>query len=158
MKKPTTDYHLTLQDASSLSENCPSEIQFEQWLVPVLLFHRIEKAAITIRLVDASESAKLNRSYRHKSGPTNILSFHYSEMGEKEESLVGDLVICPEIVIREANEQKKSVLNHWAHLTIHGCLHLLGYDHIQEDEAKAMEDLEIKFLQDFGIPNPYEVI
>jgi probable rRNA maturation factor len=156
MKKTTTDYHLVIQNVATSLVAIPSENHFQQWLYPVLTHQHVKKAMITIRLVDLAESAKLNQFYRHKSGPTNILSFHYSEMEEHEQSLVGDLVICPEIVAKEANEQKKTPMHHWAHLSIHGTLHLLGYDHIQEEDAKLMEGLEIKFLQDLGIPNPYE--
>ena len=115
---------------------------------------------ITVRLVDESEITQLNEQYRQKSGPTNVLSFPFeSPPGLPEavaKSLLGDVVICAAVVKREAMEQGKSLTAHWAHMMVHGTLHLLGYDHMTDDEAKAMESLEIAVLEALGYSNPYE--
>jgi len=119
--------------------------------------------ACVIRIVDEKESAELNQQYRHKQGPTNVLSFPFdwpeglAESGEA--TLLGDLVICAPVVEREALEQHKQLADHWAHMIIHGLLHLRGYDHIEEQEAEAMETKEIAILHKLHIENPYlEVI
>jgi len=120
-----------------------------------------EGAEVVVRVVDEAESAELNKTYRKKNGPTNVLSFPF-EMPEglPEEALsvdtLGDLVICAPVVLKEAAEQGKDSLAHWAHMVIHGCLHLQGYDHIEAQEAQVMEALEIKLLKSIGINNPYE--
>src|SRR5690606_26014530 len=97
---------------------------------------------LTIRLVDAEESRTLNREYRNRDYPTNVLSFPADLPTELNIPLLGDLVICVPVVNREASEQRKSPDAHWAHMVIHGCLHLLGHDHIDDDEAEVMEQLE----------------
>lgn len=117
---------------------------------------------IGVRIVDEDESRVLNRDYRGKDKPTNILSFP-SDLPEfvrtkLETALLGDLVICAPVVRREAEEQGKTEQAHWAHLTVHGVLHLLGYDHIEDDEAAVMEPLEIAALASLGLPNPYEEV
>lgn len=110
---------------------------------------------LTIRLVDADESQQLNRDYRHKDYPTNVLSFPADLPPELNIPLLGDLVICVPVVNREAAEQGKTRGAHWAHMVIHGCLHLLGHDHIDDDEADAMEALERQLLAELGIADPY---
>lgn len=118
-------------------------------------------AELVIRLVDEEESAELNETYRQKKGPTNVLSFPF-EMPEElpsdaiSDDILGDLVICAPVVAKEAKEQGKPVLSHWAHMVIHGCLHLQGYDHVNEDDALVMEAIEIGLLSSIGINNPYE--
>jgi probable rRNA maturation factor len=107
----------------------------------------------TIRLVDKAESAALNVAYRQKQGPTNVLAF---PLQDEEENYLGDLIICSPLVAEEAQAQGKSIEAHWAHLVVHGTLHLLGYDHIQPDEATIMENLEIDILNALNYPNPYE--
>lgn len=118
-----------------------------------------------VRIVGVEQSAELNQQYRHKSGPTNILSFPFEwpdeigGMGDTDVNLLGDLVICAPVVEREATEQHKNLEHHWAHIIIHGVLHLLGYDHIDDDEAELMESKEIAILEKLQINNPYiEVI
>jgi probable rRNA maturation factor len=143
---------LCLQNVSSVPE-VPDESSFKQWLQPVL--NRLSGAVLTIRLVDEDESAALNLQYRHKSGPTNVLSFPADLPEEVDLPLLGDLVICAPLVQAEASEQGKSVTAHWAHLVIHGTLHLLGYDHLEESEAVEMETLEAQFLKQLGFANPY---
>jgi probable rRNA maturation factor len=108
---------------------------------------------VTIRLVDADEGQALNREYRGKDYATNVLSFPY----ETAPRVVGDLVICPSVVAREAGEQNKPLAAHYAHLTVHGMLHLRGWDHDNDDEAQAMEDEERKILAALGFPDPYAV-
>lgn len=110
---------------------------------------------LTIRLVDAEESQQLNSEYRHKDYPTNVLSFPADLPPELNIPLLGDLVICVPVVNREATEQGKPREAHWAHMVIHGCLHLLGHDHIDDDEAEAMEALERQLLAELGIADPY---
>jgi probable rRNA maturation factor len=114
---------------------------------------------LVIRIVDEAESASLNELYRHKSGPTNVLSFPFEPppgMGVKDIALLGDVVICAPVVLREAVIQGKSLEAHWAHMVIHGALHLLGCDHQDDDSAATMEALEIRLLGDLGFANPYE--
>lgn len=115
------------------------------------------KNEICIRIIDAVESAKLNSTYRHKNGPTNILSFAYAvaECTPTPSTLLGDLAICAPLVIQQAKTQNKTPEAHWAHLTIHGYLHLIGYDHKTEAEAKIMEHNEIVILKKLGFANPY---
>lgn len=139
-----------LQNVSNI-QNIPHLNQFKQWAK--LTLQDRKKVVLSIRIVDEQESTKLNRTYRHKQGPTNILSFPNSPMLD---NYLGDLVICAPVVNQEAIQQQKSHIAHWAHITIHGILHLLGYDHIEESDAEIMENLEIKLLHQLGFPNPYE--
>lgn len=143
---------LCLQNASSVTA-IPDQAEFERWLKPVLRSH--PGAILTIRIVDDDESAALNLQYRHKNGPTNVLSFPAELPDEVDLPLLGDLVICAPLVETEAEAQNKSAEAHWAHLVIHGTLHLLGYDHLEEDEAEEMEALEIELLKSLGYANPY---
>lgn len=137
------------------SDSQPSDAQLELW-VNTVLANSNEEFELTIRIVDETESAQLNETYRHKNGATNILSFPFEVPDEIELNLLGDLVICAPVLEREAQEQNKTLHNHWAHIVVHGMLHLLGYDHIDDTEAQEMEATEIAFLQTLSIPNPYE--
>ncbi|GLS92142.1 endoribonuclease YbeY [Psychromonas marina] len=114
-----------------------------------------EEAELTVRLVDSEESQQLNHDYRGKDKPTNVLSFPFQNPPGITLPLLGDLVICKQVVEKEADEQCKSLNAHWAHMLIHGTLHLLGYDHIIEEEAIEMETLETKLLVELGFPAPY---
>ena len=109
---------------------------------------------LCIRLVDEAESAALNAEYRHKNGPTNVLSFA-ADIDVPELRIWGDIVICAPLVHAEARAQGKPVDAHFAHLVVHGVLHLLGYDHQSDDEADQMESLEKHLLDQLGIPDPY---
>ncbi len=111
---------------------------------------------LTIRIVDEAESARLNSSYRNKDGATNVLSFPFAPPEGVDIPLLGDIVICAPVVRREANEQSKSVDFHWAHMVVHGSLHLLGFDHQQAHETLEMETLETHILAGLGFDNPYE--
>jgi probable rRNA maturation factor len=116
-------------------------------------------SSLTIRVVGAAESRRLNRTWRGKDQPTNVLSFPlgatHAPRGEALE--LGDLAICAAVVAREAREQHKVLRAHWAHMVVHGVLHLLGHDHQHEREARRMEALEVQLLAGFGYPNPYAI-
>lgn len=141
-------------------ENAPALKQFQHW-VDETIAAAAEKVPpscveVCISIVDPETSAELNETYRQKSGPTNVLSFTYDPIpGIPTESL-GDLAICAELVKSESLAQHKQFAAHWAHLTVHGVLHLLGYDHVNDDEATVMESLEIQILKKLGFENPYE--
>lgn len=133
----------------------PNETDLGSWATAALAGRR-EDAELTIRMVDEAESARLNRDYRGKEGPTNVLSFPFEPPpGVPPTALIGDLVICAPVVAREAAEQGKAAEAHWAHMVVHGVLHLLGHDHAQEAEARAMEGLETVILSGLGFPDPY---
>ena len=145
---------LDLQLATEAGD-LPAEAQLRHW-VELALRQRTADSELTIRLVDAEEGQELNRTYRHKDYATNVLSFPAEVPdGLLDIPLLGDLVICVPVVEREAREQNKALEAHWAHLVIHGCLHLLGYDHIDDEEAEEMEGLERQLLAELGYPDPY---
>lgn len=144
---------LDLQVASDAGD-LPSEQQLQLWLDAAVTPFQSD-AEVTIRIVDEAESQQLNFDYREKDKPTNVLSFPFQQPPGMELPLLGDLVICAQVVSREAAEQGKALHAHWAHMVIHGCLHLLGFDHINDAEAEEMEAEEILILQSLGLPNPY---
>jgi probable rRNA maturation factor len=133
----------------------PTEAQFQTW-VDAALADQDKEFEVVIRLVDEAESAQLNQEYRGKSGATNILSFEFEIPDNVPVNLLGDLVICAPLVKKEALAQHKVLEHHWAHLVIHGVLHLRGYDHLEEAEAEEMEAKEIEILQQLHISNPYQ--
>lgn len=143
-----------LQIATGDEENLPSISAFEAWLHATLV-EQDHDSEITVRIVDEAESQALNSQYRHKDKPTNVLSFPFEAPPGVCLPLLGDLVICRQVVEREAEEQGKPVFDHWAHMVVHGSLHLLGYDHIEDQEAEEMEALEIAVFTKLGISNPY---
>ncbi|MDM8348076.1 rRNA maturation RNase YbeY [Pseudomonas sp. sp1636] len=147
---------LDLQVATQASAaDLPSEAQFRSWC-ELALRQRSADSELTIRLVDEAEGRELNHTWRHKDYATNVLSFPADVPDEMLDiPLLGDLVICVPVVAREALEQAKLREAHWAHLVIHGCLHLLGYDHIDDAEAEEMEALERTLLAELGHPDPY---
>ncbi|HRX72436.1 MAG: rRNA maturation RNase YbeY [Candidatus Competibacteraceae bacterium] len=133
----------------------PAEIDFRCWAEAALTGAGYRKdAELTIRVVNEAEITALNETYRHKQGLTNVLSFPFEAPFGIESALLGDVVICAPVVLREAVSQEKSPEAHWAHLTIHGVLHLLGYDH-DEAQGDIMESLEIRILSDLGYADPY---
>ncbi len=149
----TMPLELDLQVASA-APDLPSEAQFRAWCE--LALRQRPESELTIRLVDEAEGLELNSTYRHKDYATNVLSFPADVPDELLDiPLLGDLVICAPVVAREALEQRKPLQAHWAHLVIHGCLHLLGYDHIDDAEAEEMETLERELLAELGHPDPY---
>ncbi len=135
-------------------ENLPSEEQLTEW-VAAALKGRLDEAELSIRIVSPEESQTLNHQYRGKDSSTNVLSFPFEMPEGIELDLLGDLVVCAEVVSREANEQNKPLFNHWCHMVVHGVLHLLGFDHINSDEAEEMEQLEREILASLNIPDPY---
>ncbi|PZW67713.1 putative rRNA maturation factor [Pseudomonas sp. URMO17WK12:I1] len=145
---------LDLQVASQAG-HLPAEADFKAWCA-IALRQRSADSELTIRLVDEGEGRELNRTWRGKDYATNVLSFPADVPDELLDiPLLGDLVICVPVVEREAVEQGKTLDAHWAHLVIHGCLHLLGYDHIEDEEAEEMEGLERILLAELGHPDPY---
>jgi probable rRNA maturation factor len=143
---------LELQNVSQALE-VPDARSFERWAEAAL---QREAAEIVIRVVDEDESAELNSQYRHKAGPTNVLSFPFEAPPGVDTTILGDLVICAPVVAREAREQGKALAAHWAHMVVHGVLHLQGYDHIDDAEAMKMEAEEIAIMGRLGFANPYE--
>jgi probable rRNA maturation factor len=110
---------------------------------------------LCVRIVGAAESRRLNAAYRGKHKPTNVLSFPASEAERTYDGALGDLVVCAPVVAREAGEQAKPPVRHWAHMIVHGTLHLLGHDHEAPRAARRMEALEVEILSGFGYQNPY---
>lgn len=146
--------HLDLQLASAATD-VPAVADFERWCKTALAGAR-DAAELCIRIVDEEEGRELNRDWRGKDYATNVLSFVADiPPGILDIPLLGDLVICAPVVTREAREQHKSVHDHYAHLTVHGVLHLLGYDHVVDRDALRMESLEVRILDTLGIANPY---
>ncbi|WP_386692627.1 MULTISPECIES: rRNA maturation RNase YbeY [unclassified Lonepinella] len=145
---------IDLQIATENSENLPSVEQFTHWATQAVRAESLEPE-MTIRIVDEAESHELNLRYRGKDRPTNVLSFPFECPDEVELPLLGDLVICRQVVEKEAVEQGKPLIAHWAHLVVHGSLHLLGYDHIEQDEAEEMESLETEIMLELGFEDPY---
>ncbi len=136
-------------------DNAPTDQQFLHWLAPVLALAPPD-ASLCVRLVDAEESRTLNRQYRDRDAATNVLSFPFeAPPGLEMLPLLGDLVICVDVVRDEARAQGKSAEAHWAHMLTHGVLHLLGHDHQEDDEAERMEQLERKLLEQLGFADPY---
>lgn len=144
---------LEIQDVFQ-SEGQPTAEQFQTWVDAALADYR-QDAELVIRIVDEQESAELNQQYRHKQGPTNILSFPIELPDGVELDLLGDLVVCAPVLEREALQQHKALIDHWAHIIVHGVLHLLGYDHIEDSDAEQMEAQEIAILNKLNIKNPY---
>ena len=132
----------------------PSEQQLQLW-VNTAVQNLLDEGELCIRITDADESQSLNHQYRGKDKPTNVLSFPFEVPEGVPVTILGDLVVCAEVVAREANEQNKDLHHHWAHMIVHGCLHLLGYDHINDEDAEIMEQLERDILARLEIADPY---
>ena len=145
---------IDLQIACEQETGLPTAEQIEQWATAAVQ-PQSDEVEMTVRIVDEAESHELNLNYRGKDRPTNVLSFPFECPDEVELPLLGDLVICRQVVEREAQEQDKSVMAHWAHMVVHGSLHLLGYDHIEDDEAEEMESLETQIMTGLGFADPY---
>jgi len=132
----------------------PDQKQIQRW-VDAALDGFNQDTEIVVRIVDEQESTELNEQYRLKPGPTNILSFPIEVPEGIELNLLGDLVVCAPVLEKEAIEQHKALTDHWAHIIVHGVLHLLGYDHVDETQAELMESKEITILNKLTIKNPY---
>lgn len=133
----------------------PVRRSFESWVRAALTGRRRGRTEVNIALFDVEAARGFNLRYRGKGYATNVLSFPYEPAPREKSGLLGDLVLCPPVVAREAADQGKRVRDHYAHLTIHGVLHLLGHDHENEKDALKMEALERRILAGFGIANPY---
>jgi probable rRNA maturation factor len=145
---------IVLQRASE-SGQVPSDAKLRRWLRAALVGQAGE---ITLRIVDAAESAELNERFRDRKGPTNVLSFPAEELPAYLKVALrplGDLVVCAPVVEQEASAQGKSLDAHWAHMLVHGALHVLGYDHESGAEAEQMEGRECEILDGLGFPDPY---
>lgn len=145
---------IDLQIACEQETGLPTAEQIAQWATAAVQ-PKSDEVEMTVRIVDEAESHALNLNYRGKDRPTNVLSFPFECPDEVELPLLGDLVICRQVVEREAQEQDKPVMAHWAHMVVHGSLHLLGYDHIEDDEAEEMESLETQIMTELGFADPY---
>ncbi len=134
----------------------PSSQQLKKW-AKAALENEKNPCELTLRIVDPAEMTDLNSHYRKKKGPTNVLSFPFDEPFDEtsKRTYLGDIVICAEIVNNEALTQQKTNDAHWAHIVIHGSLHLLGFDHIEDADAEKMEKKEIQILKILGFANPY---
>ena len=139
-------FSLAVQYASA-AKTMPTRPQFRRWVKSALK----KEAEITLRIVDESESMELNHQFRGKASATNVLTFVYDE----SEPLSGDIVLCADVVEKEAKQQHKDLIAHYAHLTVHGILHLQGYDHEEDADAKIMEQLETEIVTKLGFSNPY---
>jgi probable rRNA maturation factor len=152
MGEPTQP-QVDIQNASDVAFT-PSEQDFLNW-VTIATHDKKPNAEVSIRIVDKLESQALNKQYRGIDKPTNVLSFPAEFPEGVDIPFLGDIVICAPIVELEAKAQNKTLAAHWAHMIIHGVLHLLGCDHIEDDEAEVMEALEIQYLAQLGIASPY---
>lgn len=145
---------LDLQIATEDTQSLPTQQQLQLWLGSAISLFQ-PQAEVTVRIVDEVESQQLNRDYRGKDKPTNVLSFPFEAPPGIEIDLLGDLIICKQVVEKEAKEQNKPLEAHWAHMVVHGSLHLLGYDHIEDEEAEEMEGIETEIMQKLGFEDPY---
>lgn len=145
-------------ESNSQSQQIPALAELERWISAALQSEEFEDAEVSVYIVDEDEGQELNAQYRGKDYPTNVLSFPADIAAEVGVPLLGDLVVCAPVVEREAQEQGKSLQAHWAHMLVHGTLHLLGFDHIEDDEAEAMEALETQIVTGLGYPAPYQDI
>lgn len=135
--------------------DCPDLKTIKKW-VDATLPH-LSHYSVAIKIVDETEMTQLNHHYRKKNQPTNVLSFPCLLPPTLRTNHLGDIAICAAVLKKEAQIQQKSLPAHWAHMVVHGVLHLIGYDHISDQEALIMETLEKKILHNLGFPNPYEV-
>ena len=145
---------VNIQIACTVSET-PSKNKLKKWAC-ITLSEFLDTGEVTIRIVDTAESRQLNEHWRKVKGPTNVLSFNYGDNPAPVNNYIGDIVLCAPVIIKEAKEQKKNIQAHFAHLVIHGCLHLLGYEHKKKQDADEMETLEIELMHKLGYANPYQ--
>lgn len=146
--------NLQIDIQRACSPSAVDDEDMENWIAAALA-HRRHDAEVSVRLVTEEEMTLLNHQYRGHDSSTNVLSFPADLPADLQHPLLGDIVICTAVVAREAAEQGKSEQQHWAHMLVHGCLHLLGYDHIDPREAELMESLETTILHSLGYPCPY---
>jgi len=139
---------------ASASEEAPDPQSIERW-VSAAIDNQRDSTELSIRIVDTEEGRALNEQFRGSTGATNVLSFPFENESPEPLPLIGDIVICAPVVRKEASDQNKTLNAHWAHMIIHGVLHLLGYDHQNETDANLMESLETEIMQGLGFPPPY---
>lgn len=147
--------NLTLRVDCVTRARIPPPAHFRQWARAALKGLRRRRVALGVRIVSEAEGAALNARYRRRHKPTNVLAFPFEAPPGKASEVLGDLVICAKVVQREARAQGKPVASHWAHLVVHGILHLRGYDHARPKDASVMENREIRILRELGFANPY---
>jgi probable rRNA maturation factor len=148
--------HVDIQTACS--QPVPTDEDIHRWIAAALHGRTTqEEVEVSVRIVDSNEMARLNETYRGKTGATNVLSFPAGLPVELAIPLLGDIVICAPLVRAEAARQGKTEKAHWAHMAVHGTLHLLGFDHIEEEEAAIMEALESTILSELNYACPYDV-
>jgi probable rRNA maturation factor len=149
--------HTIIIQLATDNSSIPKKTLLRKW-AKAALKKNIDTAEVTLRVVGTDEMTELNSTYRHKKGPTNVLSFPFSlpEEVTLDIPILGDIVICADVVNQEAEEQGKTQEAHWAHMIVHGIFHLLGYDHEVDEEAEKMEALEIEVMKTMGYANPYE--
>lgn len=145
-------------ESNSQSQLIPALSDIERWIGAALQSQDLENTEVSIYIVDEAEGQELNSQYRGKDYPTNVLSFPADIPEEVGTPLLGDLVVCAPVVEREAQEQNKALAAHWAHMLVHGTLHLIGFDHIDDAEAEEMESLETQIITGLGYPAPYQDI
>jgi len=148
----TQNANIDIQRVSQFKD-LPSDQDITRWVLSALS-DKSEHAEVCVRLVDEPEIQALNETYRGKNKPTNVLSFTVDIPSEIETDLLGDIVICAPVVYAESQMQNKQYHDHFAHMIIHGCLHLLGYDHTTDEQADIMEPLEVTLLNKMNIDNP----
>ena len=150
-------FEIIVQRAIS-DKSCPTTTKLKRWVLHVLK-NKIPSSEVTLRIVDKKEIMELNSTYRKKNKPTNVLSFPFDmpEGCENELPILGDILLCAAVIDEEAKAQGKTLESHWAHMVVHGTLHLLGYDHEKETDAAVMEAEEIKLLNELGFENPYYI-
>ncbi|CAL1328995.1 rRNA maturation RNase YbeY [Candidatus Providencia siddallii] len=146
--------NLNIQIICKTKNKLPSK-NFFKFLLKTVLSKFKKKCEINIRIVDKNESRYLNFKFCGKNKATNVLSFSFEPLLKIKSHILGDIIICKQLIIQEAIKQKKNLNEHWAHIIIHGCLHLLGFNHIKINETKKMEYLEKKFLKELGYSNKY---
>jgi probable rRNA maturation factor len=152
--KPSTGFRVNVESHVG-QEGVPDERTFEKWVRAALQGQRSKRRQVNIQLFDPVQAREINKTFTGKDYATNVLSFPYEPLRDEKTAHLGDIVICPSVVESEAREQGKRLRDHYAHLTVHGILHLLGFDHQDETEATRMEDHERRVLATFGIADPY---
>lgn len=151
----STKIDVVVQNASH-SNAVPPQAAFRNWATEAYMKTTTNDAELVIRIVDEPEIAGLNDKYRGVPGPTNVLSFPFEDPPNMDTNVLGDIVICAQVVEREAKQLQRSLAAHWAHMVVHGVLHLCGYNHVHDDDARIMESLETDILRELNFPNPYE--
>ena len=153
------DYQIALNDSEGTQLWIPLRDTVVEWVETTLKYIEYKNdAELTVRIVGQEEIVALNETFRKKKGATNVLSFPFEQFADLSIPLLGDIVICAEVVKKEADEQHKSIQSHWAHMLVHGTLHLCGYDHQGEAQAQEMEAVEKSIMNSLGFVDPYKVV